>query len=271
MFDLTLFRNPTFVGAAVAAFGLSAGIFAMLLYLVLYLQNVLNCSALGAGLRLAIISGAILVTASITGRLTTRMPVKLLIGPGMLLVGLGLWLMAGIGASTGWTHLILGFILTGIGIGMVNPPLASTAVGVVHPRNAGVASGINSTFRQVGTATGIAGLGSIFGSAVTSRITAGVSRIPGLGATPRAVATAIKDGATSSAIAAAPSSDRLALARLATSSFVHGLNVILIVGAVLSVMVGLASLVLIRGKDFEPASGSSYAAAPSGAAAPTVR
>ena len=49
-----------------------------------------------------------------------------------------------------------------MGIGLVNPPLASTAIGVVDPRRSGMASGINSTFRQVGLATGIAGLGAIF-------------------------------------------------------------------------------------------------------------
>ena len=47
-------------------------------------------------------------------------------------------------------------MVSGLGISLVNPPLASTAVGVVPPQQAGMASGINSTFRQVGIATGIA-------------------------------------------------------------------------------------------------------------------
>ena len=51
---------------------------------------------------------------------------------------------------------------------MVNPPLASTAVGVVEPRDAGMASGINTTFRQVGIATSIAALGTIFASNSTA-------------------------------------------------------------------------------------------------------
>ena len=61
-----------------------------------------------------------------------------------------------------------GLIVAGIGIGLVNVPLASTAVGVVEPARAGMASGINSTFRQVGIATGIAALGSIFASRIHS-------------------------------------------------------------------------------------------------------
>ena len=47
MFDLSLFRLPTFTGGRVAAFGLSASIFAMLLYLVLYLQDILGYSRAG--------------------------------------------------------------------------------------------------------------------------------------------------------------------------------------------------------------------------------
>ena len=52
----------------------------------------------------------------------------------------------------------------------MNPPLASTAVGVVPPQRAGMASGINSTFRQVGIATGIALLGTLFSSQVKSSV-----------------------------------------------------------------------------------------------------
>ena len=89
------------------------------------------------------------------------MPVRWLIGPGLLMVGGGLLLMRGLDASSDWTHLIPGFLVAGLGSGLVNPPLASTAVGVVEPRFAGMASGINSTFRQVGIATSVAALGTI--------------------------------------------------------------------------------------------------------------
>ena len=156
MFDLRLFRLPTFSGGAIAAFGISAGIFSVLLFLVLYLQDVLGYSALQTGLRLLILSGAILVVSGAAGRLTTKVPIRALIGPGLVLVGVGLLLMRGLTAASTWTHLIPGLIVAGVGVGLINPPLASTAVGVVEPRRAGMASGINSTFRQVGIATGIA-------------------------------------------------------------------------------------------------------------------
>jgi len=72
--------------------------------------------------------------------------------------------MHGLTVSSTWTKLLAGFIVAGVGIGLVNAPLASTSVSVVEPRRAGMASGISNTFRQIGIATGIAALGAIFQS-----------------------------------------------------------------------------------------------------------
>ena len=166
LFDLSLLRTPTFAGGSIAAFAMNGSLYALLLYLVLYLQDILGYSARDAGLRLAIISLAQLVTATIAGRLSEHMPVRWLIGPGLLLVGVGLILMTGLTGDSSWTHLIPGFVIAGFGGGMVNPPLASTAIGVVAPHQAGMASGVNATFRQIGIATGIAALGSIFTAAM---------------------------------------------------------------------------------------------------------
>jgi predicted MFS family arabinose efflux permease len=88
----------------------------------------------------------------------------MLLAGGMALVGVALLLMHGITPSSSWTTLLAGFVVGGVGIGLVNAPLASTAVSVVEPRRAGMASGVNNTFRQVGIATGIAGLGALFQS-----------------------------------------------------------------------------------------------------------
>lgn len=164
MFDLRLFRKPTFSGGLIAAFGMNASLYAMFLYIILYFQNALHFSALGSGERLAIITGGSLITSMIAGRLSERMPVRWLIGPGLIMVGAGLLLMRGIHADSSWTHLIVGFAIAGLGSGLVNPPLASTAVGVVAPKDTGMASGMNTTFRQIGIATAIATFGTIYAS-----------------------------------------------------------------------------------------------------------
>ena len=159
MFDLSLLRVPTFAGGSIAAFAMNGSLYAVLLYFVIYLQDVLGYSALGTGLRVAILSLAQLVTSVVAGRVSERVPTRWLIGPGLLLVGVGLLVMTGLTGLSDWTHLIPGFIVGGLGAGLVNPPLASTAIGVVPPAKAGMASGVNSTFRQIGIAAGIAALG----------------------------------------------------------------------------------------------------------------
>jgi predicted MFS family arabinose efflux permease len=134
----------------------------MFLYFTLYMQNILGYSPLQTGLRFLPLSMISFFAAPLSGRLSGRIPFRILLGSGMTLVALALWLMHGVHVSSGWTTLLAGFLIGGIGIGMVNPPLATTAVSVVPVQRAGMAAGVNNTFRQVGIATGIAGLGAIF-------------------------------------------------------------------------------------------------------------
>jgi EmrB/QacA subfamily drug resistance transporter len=253
MFDLGLFRKPTFTGGLLAAFGLSGGIFALFLYLTLYLQDVLGYSALQTGLRFLVLSGGILLTSTLAGRLTAHVPIRFLISPGLLFVGIALLLMRGVSASSSWTHLIPGFILAGAGVGLVNPPLASTAIGVVTPDRAGMASGINSTFRQVGIATGIAGLGSIFSHTVRTHIVTllhGSAQVSAGQA--RALATSVAQGTgAKSGIASLSPGARPVAAHALRAGFASGLNEVFLVGAILSLAAAGLTLVLIRSKDFE--------------------
>ncbi|MEA2125515.1 MAG: hypothetical protein QOI80_2297, partial [Solirubrobacteraceae bacterium] len=220
MLELALFRNPSFVGASLTAFVLSASIFAMFLYLTLYIQNVLHYSALEAGLRFLPTTLLSFFVAPFAGKLAERLGIRWFIGVGLVLVGGGLFSMSGLSVHDDWTALLPGFVLTGIGVGMVNPALATAAVGVVEPFRAGMASGINSTFRQVGIATGVAAWGAIFQAAVDA---------PG-GAFVR---------------------DRAA--------FLHGFDRILVCAAILAVAGAILCFVLIRPKDFV-AHGESVAA-----------
>jgi EmrB/QacA subfamily drug resistance transporter len=261
MFDFALLRNPTFVGGLVSAFGISAGLFALLTYVTLYLQNVLGFSAVQTGVRLLALTGAIFVTAGVAGRLSARVPTRLLIGPGFVLIGTGLLLMRGLTPQSEWTHLLPGMIVAGFGAGMVNVPLASTAVGVVAPARAGMASGINSTFRQVGIATGIAALGSIFASQVRDTVVSGLAGTP-VASHAHDIAHAIGTGQASSAIASAPPGARAVIAHAAQAGFVDGLNHILLIGAIVAFASAAAALTLIRQRDYAAAQALPAGAAP---------
>ena len=249
MFDLRLFRLPTFSGGAVAAFGMSASIFALLLYLVLYLQDILGFNALQTGLRLLVISGGIILTSSIAGRLTSKVPVRFLIGPGLLFIGIGLLLDRGLTATSTWSHLIAGLVIGGAGIGMVNPPLASTAVGVVTPDRAGMASGINSTFRQVGIATGIALLGTLFSSAVKTDVSHRLAHTA-LRAHATMVAGAIESGELGGVLSRLSPPERRLVGYVTKASFTAGLDRILLVAAIIALVSAVLTFATIRSKDF---------------------
>ncbi|WP_163508930.1 MFS transporter [Fodinicola acaciae] len=166
MFDLSLLRTPTFLGGSVAAFAMNGALNAMFLYIVLYLQSGLGISAFGTGLRLLIVSAGSVIAATVAGRLSSQLPVRWLIGPGLVLEGIGLLAMLGLDARSDWTHLVPGLVISGVGIGLVAPPLSSTAVGVVPVHRSGMASGINQTFRQLGIAVGIALYGTMFSASM---------------------------------------------------------------------------------------------------------
>jgi predicted MFS family arabinose efflux permease len=214
MIDLKLFTRPAFVGAQTTAFTISASMFAMFLYLTLYLQNILGLSPLQTGLCFLPLSLISFVAAPIAGRLSTHMPIRILLGAGLALNAIAMWSMSRINVGSNWPSLIPGFVIGGIGIGMVNAPLASTAVSTVQQERAGMASGINNTFRQLGIATGIAALGAIFATKVEA-----------------------------SAFAPHPSA-------AARASFVVGLHDILLVGAGVAAIGAVLAAVLVRRRDF---------------------
>jgi hypothetical protein len=261
MFDLSLLRKPTFTGGLIAAFGVSASIFSLLTFLVIYVQNVLDYSAVETGVRLLFLSGASFFAAAIAGRLTERVPVKWLIAPGFLILGVGLLLILGIQTDSSWTHLIPGLTVAGIGIGMINPPLASTAVGVVPVARSGMASGVNSTFRQVGIATGIAALGSIFSQQVADAVRPDLagkvpaSALDGLtgalsGGQVQAAAEGAQKAAQASGGQGAGKQAFDLVNGVGTSAVVDALNHVVLIAAVIAFVSGLLCLFLIRQKDF---------------------
>jgi predicted MFS family arabinose efflux permease len=249
MFDLRLFRVPTFTGAQITAFAISSGMFAQFLYLAIYLESVLGHSAVWAGVRFLPLSLVSFVVAPIAGRLSARIPVRFLLGGGLAVVGASLLLMWGVKLGSTWTTLLAGFIVGGIGIGLVNAPLASTAVSVVEPRRAGMASGINNTFRQVGIATGIAALGAIFQNRIESHIAAA-------GLVPRAhvhqLAQAVSSGAVQQALQAAPARVRGQAKHVADAAFISGLNEILLVASFVLFAGAVLAFLLVRRRDFVP-------------------
>jgi sugar phosphate permease len=115
-----------------------------------------------------------------------------------------------VSVDSGWLRLAPGLAVAGIGLGFVNPLLAAAALGVVSPERSGIAAGINNTFRQLGAAFGVAGLGAIL------------------------------QGSEARASAAGASS---------AAAFVVGFNEVLLVGATIAFVGALLALVFVRPRD----------------------
>jgi EmrB/QacA subfamily drug resistance transporter len=254
MLDLKLFRRPAFTGASIVAFALSSSFFAMFLYMTLYLQDVLGYGPLQAGLRFLPTTLLAFFVAPIAGKLSVRVPVRLLLGSGLLLVGVGLVALTVIEADSTWTALIPGFVLGGAGIGLVNPPLASTAIGVVPAEHSGMASGINSTFRQVGIATGIAGLGAVFQHSVThgtsSALVASGQAREIASAAHGQLGTLLESGEVTQIAHSLGPAARTALDHAYRVGFTGAFDTIALIAAVVALVGSALAFVLVRSRDF---------------------
>jgi EmrB/QacA subfamily drug resistance transporter len=251
LLDVRLFRIPAFTGASVGAVAISAGLFAMLLYFVLYLQNVLGYSPLETGVRLLPITLAAFFFAPLAAKLGERFPLRIFLGGGLAVIGTGLLLMRGLDADSEWTALLVGFLLAGAGAGLVNPTLAEAAIGVVPRDRAGVATGINNTFRQIGIAVGIAVLGVLFQGRVETKLEDTLATGPAaLRPVAGDLAQAAASGNTGSALARAPEGTQGFLEQASREAFVSGLNTILLVAAAVAFAGAVLSFVLVRPRDF---------------------
>ena len=179
---------------------------------------------------------------------------RLLLGVGLLLVSAGLLTMTAVDASSGWTTLIPGFLLAGAGVGLINPPLASTAVGVVHHSRSGMASGINNTFRQVGIATGIAGLGAVFQHEITRKTEAAlVASSPGhqvLSAAHGRLSGALVSGEVAQLARHLSPGAQAALSHSYRVGFTSAFTSILIIAAAIALTGAIFAFALVRSRDF---------------------
>ena len=250
MLPLELFKRPAFTGVQLAAFAVSGSMFALFLYLTLYLQNFLGYSPIDAGLRYLPITVASFIVAPMAGLALARIQARYLMAGGLALTGVGLALMAGLHLDSTWTALLAGFVVSGVGVGLLNPVIADVALSVVPKERSGMAAGINDTFRQVGIAVGIAAWGAIFlgvGASKTQEVAGGAVS----GGQARGLVEAASSGQLGQALNGVPHGSQEIVRNAAQQGFLHGLNEILILGAALSFAGSVLALWLVRERDIE--------------------
>jgi predicted MFS family arabinose efflux permease len=252
MLPLGLFRRPAFTGVQLAAVGVSASLFALFLYLTLYLQNYLGYSPLQAGLRYLPITLGAFVAAPLAGALLGRVQARVLMAVGLAGTGAGLMLMSGLDPSSGWTALLPGFIIGGLAVGILNPVIADVALSVVPKEQSGMAAGVNDTFRQVGVAVGTAAWGAVFlarGSAKVATLVAGTPAASS--GRPRQLVEALTGGHLSAATRTIPHGARELAVGATHQGFISGINSILTIGAAVAFGAAVLALWLVREREIE--------------------
>jgi len=252
MLPLELFGRRAFTGVQLAAFAVSGAMFAMFLYLTLFMQGFLGLDPLEAGIRYLPITIVSFLAAPLGGALLAKVQARYLMGGGLVLVGAGLLLMSGLSADSEWTALLGGFLAAGVGVGLLNPVIADVALSVVPKERSGMASGINDTFRQVGVAVGIAAWGAIFlgrGGARVEELAAGTPAATG--ERPRELVEAVSSGNLDAALGSVPEAARGTVEAAAREGFLGGLNEILVGAAILALAGAVLSLLLVREEEIE--------------------
>jgi len=172
LIELRFFRSHPFTGASVIAILAFIVLGGFLFVITLYLQQVRGDSPLDAGLSLLpatlVMAAAAPVAGHLLGRAGPRIP---LIASGLCIAG-GLSLLLSLSPSTPYWYLAVALAVLGAGLGLVNPPITNTGVSGMPPAQAGVASAVISVTRQAGSLLGVA----IMGDLVTTGVSSGMAR-----------------------------------------------------------------------------------------------
>ncbi|HEX4094121.1 MAG TPA: MFS transporter [Trebonia sp.] len=159
-----LFARPAFLVVTVAALTMNLTSNGLLFLLTRYLQSVLGQRPLTAGLMLLPLFAPLAVMSPLAGRLTARHGPRPVMLAGAAVAGAGQLCLLMVTPATGYPRLVPALLGVGFGIGLFTAPVVAAAMRAVPAWRSGLASGINNTARQAGTALGVAVFGAIAGS-----------------------------------------------------------------------------------------------------------
>ena len=201
LIPLDLFRSRSLDAGLFIMLAIAFALFGVIFFVTLYLQRVQGLSPVEAGVQMLPLTGVVAISSVIGGVLGGKVPLRLQLTTGLLLVTGGLVGLVGIDPSgSSWGPLWLWFVLIGLGMGQVFTTSAEVIVGSVVKERAGAASGLQQTFLQVGGALGTSVLGAILTAGIGATI---LGRLAGVGVTGR-LASQVAAGKTAIAQGVVP-------------------------------------------------------------------
>ncbi|TWE09327.1 MFS transporter [Rudaeicoccus suwonensis] len=248
MLDLALLRSGPFVGALIAGFVLTAGAFAYLTYASIWMQSVLGMSPVEAGLASLPLAIASFATSASVGRLMHGDRNWWAVGLGIALTGVGGVIVAiQMGAGADWKALVAGLFVSGVGVGLSAPTLSSTAMSAVPKDRGGMAAGAVNSARQLGFALGIAAMGSLFASRISSSLSS--HHVP----KSSSIGNAVAGGQSQMVLHSVPAAYQQQLHTAIHIATADGLRLTAIVAGVLGIVGGIVAALLIRPRNERPA------------------
>ncbi|NLT36424.1 MAG: MFS transporter [Gaiellales bacterium] len=178
MLELAFFRNRTFSGCNLAGVLMYFGFFAMLFFLGVFMQNAQGYTATQAGLLQFPLTLAIAATGMVSGAVVARFGARPPVLVGLLLQAVFMLALSGLTADASYTAYWWMLALLGVGHGLVMSPLTTAIMSTVPGARAGIASATAMTFRQLGTALGVAVIGSIVARDYISRLEVSLQALP---------------------------------------------------------------------------------------------
>jgi MFS transporter, DHA2 family, methylenomycin A resistance protein len=161
MLPLEFFRRRAFTIANLDYALMYAALAGTLFFVSLYFQNIKGFSALETGVSWLTMNVPFLLVSPFAGRLQGRFGARRVVVGGALLAGLGVLGFALLDAGSPFIAAVPAYVLVGVGYGASVPAVSAVAMGAIEVERAGLASGVLNTARQVGSAVGLATLGSI--------------------------------------------------------------------------------------------------------------
>jgi EmrB/QacA subfamily drug resistance transporter len=177
MLDFSFFRSRTSLGANIVGLIISFAMFSQFFFITLYLQNVLHYSPIQTGVRFLPTTVVIIIMGPVAGRLADRIGSRPLMTAGLLIVATALFIQSRMTVHTGYGLILPGFILMGIGMGLVMSPMSTAAMNSVDRTKAGAASGVLSMCRMVGGTFGIATMGALVTTVGRSDLTTSLPHV----------------------------------------------------------------------------------------------
>jgi EmrB/QacA subfamily drug resistance transporter len=236
--NFSFFASRTFLGANMVGFIVSFAMLAQFFFLALYMQNILHFSPLAAGIRFLPSTVVIIFMGPLAGRLADRVGSRPLMTLGLLLVSGALFWQSSLGVHTSYAHLLPGFVLMGLGIGLVMSPMSTAAMNAVERTKAGVASGTLSMSRMVGGTFGVAVMGALITTIGGSDINRSLPQVPP--SVRSKIVSSLGDGGIQGHHAP------VAIVHAVKQAFVSALGDGLVVGGSVAAVAALLAWVLIR-------------------------